>query len=151
VPHFEVFTKRLVPLVKQAAVTIQKRGTMSVNRAAFVAMGEPEAIELLYDPTEKIIGMRPVPAETEHAYPVRAQSSKKEDGPYLVAGTAFTRYYGIDTTVSKRWPVEMQDDVLCLDLKQQGTIVTSNRSRSTAADDAASGQAELPMGDGGDA
>ncbi|MFG3683166.1 hypothetical protein ACGF5H_23970 [Micromonospora chalcea] len=125
-PNFEVFTKRMVPLVKQAAVTIQKRGTLSVNRAAFVAMGEPKAVELLYDAKEKMVGLRSVSRETEHAYPIRAQG-QKDDGPYLVAGTAFTKYYGIDTSVSKRWTAEMVGDVLCLDLKKAGTVVTSNR------------------------
>ncbi|NJC15644.1 hypothetical protein F4558_005470 [Micromonospora profundi] len=128
--NFQVFTRRMVPLVKQPAVTIQKRGNMSVNRAAFVALGEPQAVELLYDPAENIVGFRAVPTDTEHAYPMRPQG-QKEDGPYIVAGMAFTKYYGIDTTISRRWPATMQDDVLCIDLKQEGTVVTSNRGRST--------------------
>ena len=127
--NFEVFTRRMVPLVKQPAVTIQKRGNISINRAAFVALGEPQAVELLYDPTERIVGFRGVPVDTEHAYPMRPQG-QKEDGPYIVAGMAFTKYYAIDTTISRRWPAAMQDDILCIDLKQPGTVVTSNRGRS---------------------
>lgn len=132
--NFEVFTRRMVPLVKQPAVTIQKRGNMSVNRAAFVALGEPQAVELLYDPSEKIVGFRAVSAETEHAYPVRPQG-QKEDGPYIVAGMAFTKYYGIDTSISRRWSASMQGDILCIDLKQEGTVVTSNRGRSTGGEE----------------
>jgi hypothetical protein len=128
-PNFEVFTRRMVPLVKQPAVTIQRRGNISVNRAAYEALGKPEAVELLYDPDEKIVGFRPIPTTKDHAYPMRPQG-QKEIGPYLVAGMAFTKYYGIDTTVARRWPAEMQGDILCVDLKQESTIVTSNRSAS---------------------
>ncbi len=128
-PNFETFTKRMVPLVKQAAVTIQKRGTMSVNRAAYVALGEPEAVELLYDATEQIVGFRSAKKDMEHAYPMRPQGAKT-DGPYIVAGTAFTKYYGIDTTVSRRWHARMEDNILCIDLKEEGTVVTSNRTRN---------------------
>lgn len=132
-PNFEVFTRRLIPLVKQPAVTVQRRGNISINRAAFVAMGEPEAVELLYDATEQIIGLRGVPRTTDHAYPMRAQGGK-DDGPYLVAGMAFTKYYGIDTSTSKRWPAAMEGGVLCIDLKQEGTVVTSNRGPTARRD-----------------
>lgn len=142
-PNFETFTRRMIPLVKQPAVTIQRRGNMSVNRASYVAMGEPEAVELLYDPTERIVGLRGVSKEEEHAYPIRPQGGN-QDGTYLVAGTAFTKYYGIDTSVSTRRPAVMQDGVLCIDLKEEGTVVTSNRGQHRAragAED--SGQAPL--------
>jgi hypothetical protein len=117
----------MVPLSKKPFVTIQKRGTVSLNAAAYAAMGSPEAVDLLYDATEKIMGFRPVDsAASEHAYPLRAQNHK-DVGPYIVSGTAFVNYYGIDTTVSRRWIAEVLDGVLCIDLKQEGTVVTSNR------------------------
>lgn len=122
----------MVPLVKQPFVTIQKRGTISLNAAAYAALDEPEAVELLFDPSDRIVGFRAVPKESEHAYPLRAQSGKSI-GPYIVSGTAFTRYYSIDTTVSRRWIGYMDDDILCVDLKQPGTEVTSNRSGSNSA------------------
>ena len=64
---FEVFKKRMVPLVKQPYVTIQKRGTMSFNKSAHMALGEPETVELLYDPNERIIGVRAIDPDVEHA------------------------------------------------------------------------------------
>jgi hypothetical protein len=140
VPNFEVFTRRMVPLVKAPYVTIQRRGTMSFNKAAHAAMGEPQAVELLFDAGEQIIGVHPVEPATEHAYPIRATSGNQEKGPFLVAGTAFTKYYKIDTSVSKRWVGVMADGVLCIDLKQDGTVVTSNRSgRGSREDSTAAG------------
>jgi hypothetical protein len=126
-PNFEVFTKRMVPMTRQPFVTIQKRGTLSLNKAAQAALGEPEAVELLFDPVERILGLRPVDPKTQHAYPLRSQGGK-EIGPYIVAGTAFTKYYNIDTSVSRRWVGVMEDGILTVNVKEEGTVVTSNRN-----------------------
>ncbi|MCA1670963.1 MAG: hypothetical protein LC799_01725 [Actinobacteria bacterium] len=126
-PKFEVFTRRMVPLAEKPYVTIQKRGNLALNRSAHAALGEPAAVELLYDPENKIIGLRAVEVGVEHAYPLRSQGGK-DVGPYLVAGMAFTKYYGIDTTTARRFPATMDEDVLCVDLNQPGTVVSSNRN-----------------------
>jgi hypothetical protein len=126
---FEVFNKRLAPLSKTPSVTIQKRGLMSLNRAAYALLGEPKAVELLYDREERVIGLRPVSEDVPHAYPLRAQSSKQQAGPLMLAGTAFTQHYDIDTSVSRRWVPRMRGEVLCIDLKQEGVEATSNRGR----------------------
>lgn len=126
VPNFQTFRKRMVPLAKAPYVTIQRRGTMSFNAAAHAALGQPEAIELLYDPDERIIGVRGVDPTVEHAYPLRTMPGKHESG-FIVSGTAFTKFYGISTEISKRYRAELDGDILCIDLKQPGTEVTSNR------------------------
>lgn len=123
--NFETFTKRLVPLGKRPFVTIQKRGTISLNKAAHVALGTPETVELLYDSENQIIGLRPVDPTAEHAYPVRGVGD--EPTSFLVAGTAFSKHYGIETSASRRWPADVIDGVLTIDLKLEGTVVTSNR------------------------
>jgi hypothetical protein len=128
-PEFETFTRRMIPLVKKPAVTIQKRGAMSFNTAAYVALRSPEAVELLYDKTMQIIGVRAVDPGVDHAYPMRPQGHKDE-GPYIVSGAAFTKYYGIDTEQARRWHADLEDGVLCIDLRQPGQVVTSNRNGS---------------------
>ncbi len=135
-PNFEVFTRRMIPMTKQPAVTIQKRGLISLNKSAQVALGEPEAVELLFDPVERIVGIRGVDPTVGHAYPLRAQGGHS-DGTYLVAGTAFTRYYDIDTTISKRWPVQIEDGLLLVNLQDEATIVTSNRNLTRKDEDSA--------------
>ena len=123
--NFETFTKRLIPLNKRPYVTIQKRGTISMNKAAYVALGEPQTVELLFDCNERLVGLRGIEYMAEHAYPVRGVGD--EPTSYLVAGTAFAKHYGIDTSASRRWPAELIQDVLSIDLKTDGTVVTSNR------------------------
>ena len=134
---FEVFDKRLTPLTKAPVITIQKRGIMSLNRAAHALIGEPKVVELLYDRDEKVIGIRPVSDDVPHGYPVRPQSTTKSSGPLLIAGTAFVQYYDIDTTTSRRWTPTVRDNILCVDLKEPGTPIVGNRSKNAAghADD----------------
>jgi hypothetical protein len=126
-PNFETFTKRLVPLKKQPLVTIQKRGTISLNKSAHVALGAPEAVELLYDQDEQIVGLHPVEATLDHAYPLRSASGK-DTGPFVISAIAFTKFYQINTDTSVRWPAYVEDGVLCIDTKLPGTPVTSNRA-----------------------
>jgi hypothetical protein len=128
-PNFETFTKRLVPLKKQPLVTIQKRGTISLNKSAHVALGAPEAVELLYDQDEKIVGLNPVEPTVDHAYPLRSASGK-DTGPFVISAIAFTKFYQINTAVSLRWPAYLDSGVLCVDTKTPGTPVTSNRAGS---------------------
>lgn len=144
VPDFETFTRRMVPLTKAPFVTIQKRGTISMNKVAMAAMGNPQTVELLYDRKNHIVGFRPVDPSVEHAYAPRGVGSATDPTTYIVAAAAFARYYAIDTSVSRRWHAYMDGDVLCVDLKTDGTIVTSNRSSSR--DDAAAD--DVPLGTG---
>jgi hypothetical protein len=135
-PNFEVFDKRAVPISGEPMVTIQRKGPMSLNQAAFHALGKPSHVELLYDPNERIVGFRAVSEPLAHAYPVRQQGRSHT---YLIAGHAFIRYYDIPNDVSIRYVAKMFDDVLGVDLKQKGLQVTSNRSGRTKASSAAAG------------
>ncbi len=145
-PEFETFKKRMVPLTKSPYVTIQRRGTMSFNVAAHAALGSPEAVELLYAKDDQIIGVRAIDKSVEHAYPIRAVGGNSGTAStFIVSGAAFTKYYGIDTTESKRYPAALVDDVLCLDLNA-GTVVVGARSKSrnpTAAE--ATRQAQMDL------
>lgn len=138
---FETFTKRMVPLTKDPYVTIQSRGVMSFNKSAWVLLGEPKAVELLYDADEKMIGVRAVDPAVEHAYPIRSAANETT---FMVSGTAFVKYYGIDTSESRRRPVELIDGIVCIDLKNPGTVVTGARSKKNASP--ASGGSTDPSG-----
>lgn len=128
-PNWESFTRRSAPIVVQPFVSVQRKGIISLNRAAFEALGAPEAVELLFDRSECLMGMRPTEPKTASAYPVRKQTSN-----WVVAGIAFANFYGIDTSVARRYPAQLKDGVLTVDLKQQGAEVPDARtSRRVAA------------------
>jgi len=125
---FEEFDKRAAAASKSPFVTIQRRGLFSLNRAAIELMGNPEAVVLLYDREEKLIGFRPAPLTDPRALPVRSQG--KNASTFMVAGQAFAKYYDLDTSVAQRYAVEMRGDILVLDLKARSVDVTGPRASS---------------------
>lgn len=125
---FETFTKRMVPLGKHPYITIQKRGLLSFNKAAHAALGEPDAVELLFNRAERVIAVRGVSDDVPHAYKLRHLGGKKEDAStFIVGATAFTNYYDIPTDVSTRRAATEQDGVLLIDLKDEGVVVRKSR------------------------
>jgi hypothetical protein len=129
---FETFKRQRAPVTEDPTVTIQKRGTMSLNLAAYRALGEPDAVELLWDRDERLMALRKVDGDTPHAYALRALA--KSNTTWLLSGTAFVNYYGIETDAARRYVASTTDDMLVLDLKEPGLLVTSNRDRASARD-----------------
>jgi hypothetical protein len=130
---FEVFRKGAVTPSGDLLVTLQRRGSISLNRAAFLALGEPDAVELLFDSDAEVIGLRAIDSSAPHACYVRTPTGS-ESGPYLVTAIAFLRFYGIEVDRARRWQARLRDDILCVDLTEAGTEVSSNRAKPSAAD-----------------
>lgn len=130
---FERFDKRAPTTSKEPFVSLQKRGPLSLNRAAFALLGEPSAVELLYDKAAQVIGLRAVSPKEPYAYPVRPQGRAGRDpSNWLIAGDKFANHYGIDTSVTRRFPAEMRsDDILAIDLRR-GVEVIGNRAKSSS-------------------
>lgn len=129
---FEVFVARLVPSSKSPSVTIQKRGIFSFNRAAHKLIDEAETVELLFDPENQIIALRP--SDEAHAYTLRHQGTS-ETGQMILSATRFTQHYDIDTTVSRRWKPYGQDGMLCIDLRSDSVEISGNRSKRADQED----------------
>jgi hypothetical protein len=125
---FEVFDKRAAGVSKHPYVTIQRKGPFSFNRAAYELLGKPEAVELLYDREQERVGFRPTSPERPQAFPMRPMG--KNSATFMVAGQAFSRHYGLDTSIARRYPVRLEDDILVLDLRGDSVEVTGPRSRS---------------------
>jgi hypothetical protein len=128
---FEVFDKRMTPLAKAPSVTIQKRGVISLNKAAHDLIGNAQTVELLYDRDRNVIALRATDDSSLHAYAVR-NGSKHGQGQAIVSATAFTAHYDIDTTTTRRWKPFLEDGMLCVDLTTEGTVITGNRTKGTA-------------------
>jgi hypothetical protein len=127
---FETFQRQRMRRGREPFLTIQRKGVFSLNRAAYEAMGSPEAVELLYDPEAQLIGLRNIDRNVEHAYLVRGSGGRGGDSTFLISGTAFTNYYEIDTSTTTRRAVRMMDGMLVVDLTDPGTKITSNRRGS---------------------
>lgn len=85
-----------------------------------------------------------------HAYAVR-NGSKRGPGQAIVSATAFTAHYGIDATATRRWKPFMEDGMLCVDLTEEGTVITGNRAKTMALADPAEASADdVPTDDAPD-
>ena len=132
---FEVFQRGSVLVTNVPSVTIQRKGMFSLNRAAMEMLHNPEAVQFLWDPDRRVVGIQAVSIEAANAYPVRRQGPldrRKGDtgGPVLLAGSLFTRYIQLETSQARRWIPRMEGDILIVDLKQVGQPITSNRNRT---------------------
>ncbi|PZS13022.1 MAG: hypothetical protein DLM57_17740 [Pseudonocardiales bacterium] len=127
-PNFETFSRQLLPLKSDPYVTLLKRGTIALNRSAFAALDEPDAVELLYDRERDIVGLRPIDPKADHANYVR-RSSPSPSGPWLISAMAFTKFYDIDTSVSRRWAAHLDAGILCADISTAGIAISRNRAR----------------------
>lgn len=123
-PQFEVFTyKNARRLDDGPALTIGQRGTITLNRSAYEALGKPAEVDLLFDPEARIVGIRP--SKGEFGYKVRRTRSTGQ--PASIGGRAYTQHYEIPTQPARRYPAQVDDGVLCAALSD-GVEVTSNRS-----------------------
>ncbi|MFI7582048.1 hypothetical protein [Kocuria kalidii] len=139
---FEVFDKRMTPLAKAPSVTIQKRGVISLNKAAHDLMSNAETIELLFDRDRQVMALRVADDSSPHAYAVR-NGSKRGPGQAIVSATAFTQHYGTDTTATRRWKPFVEDGMLCVDLTEAGTVITGNRTKPTTLTESAEPAEEI--------
>lgn len=115
-PQFEVFRKGSIPRTTQPMMTIQKGGAFSLNKAAYLILGEPKAVELLFDRVAQVIGLRRVAPTERHAFPVRPVG---RGTTFALSGRSFCTHYGIPTDQARRFtarPVGL--NVLAIDLNE---------------------------------
>lgn len=127
---FQVYEKGSAPVSTTPSITIQRRGTMSLNRAAYELLEKPDGVELLWDGDRRAIALRPSALTNQNAYPVRSQSSHADKGPWMVAATLFTQFIGLDTTDAYRWTPTLENGLLVIDVSKPGSKATSNRTRA---------------------
>lgn len=126
---FETYKRQRLTPSGEPFITIQKKGIFSLNRAAYEALGAPDAVELLYNREDRLIGIRKVNKSVGHAYSVRAFG--KSGMTWLVSGTAFLSYYDIPIPDPVRRAARVEKNMLVVDLKDPGVIVSAgHRSKA---------------------
>ena len=112
---FEVFNRKAARITGEPMITIQKRGNFSLNAAAVAMLRRQDEKEdavmpvlLLYNRDEEIVAIRRADRKDPNVYTIRKQANSAS---YLLAGTAFTKHYAIETdTAARRWSVERFDE-----------------------------------------
>lgn len=125
---FRVFDKKAATLNKNPMATIQRGGHFSLNKAAFLALGEPETVEVLFAEEERVIGFRTVSSTSPRGFSVKPQG-RKSPTTFMIAGQAFAKHYGLDVSIARRYGVEVNEEgVLMIDLNGPSIDVTGPRS-----------------------
>lgn len=115
---FEVFEAG--PIQKSADrvhVTISKLGHIFLNRRMLEALGQPDAVTLMYDRRRSIIGVMPSTLQRAHAYPLKRKDAKTSRGR-MVYAMNFCKHYGINPTETLAFtsPEINKDGILVLNL-----------------------------------
>ncbi len=126
------FTERRAQITAAPYVTLQKRGGYTWNQAAFELAGKPTFVELLYEPTQRMVGFRPVAEETPNTYPVRKNNNSQT---WLIAGEAFARRHKIPHDTARRFTAVKVGAVLAIQLDEvpdsNGPELTTTTPRIT--------------------
>lgn len=104
-------------------VTVTAKQVISFSREAYELLGNPEAVKLLYDKDERIIGFQPASRGDKNAYTCRLNGKYSRS----VSASAFCKWVGLDDGLARRWPMTVEDGIGCVDVKLPGLQVTSNR------------------------
>ena len=119
-PNLQVFTARRGPHAGQPGVTIHRKGTVALNRPAYEQLGKPDAVELLYDLDERVIGFRPVDPAVPHAYPIRPQRGRQSTvaPTYVINAATFIEYIGYQSEVAQRFSPTTADGAMLVQLNE---------------------------------
>lgn len=123
-PDFAEFERKLARTPGVPFVTLTERGVISFSVPAYELLGSSQAVKLLYDDAEGIVGFKAAAPDDENAYTFRRSGTTTRS----LSAARFCRHVGIRET--RRWPVYLEDGIVCADLKQPGSLVTSNRAGS---------------------
>jgi hypothetical protein len=122
----KVFDRSAPPPSGEPSVTIHRRGVIAMNRAAAEALGSPDAIELMYDESERVVGIRPAGPGSRRGFKLgRAGKSSTREA----VGKSFLNHHGIPHDTAKRYEVKKSGDLLLIDLKQGGIEVRPRGGR----------------------
>lgn len=82
-----------VQSTEQIHVTINRRGNLYLNGRTLAAMGEPDAVVMMYDRRQQTIGIQRSPLDRRNAYRLRCKD-RDNKGRVLYAAN-FCRHYHI--------------------------------------------------------
>ncbi|MBK7392993.1 MAG: hypothetical protein IPI64_06760 [Chloracidobacterium sp.] len=94
IEKWDVFTgKQYGRAVKKAArVTLGSYGTLYLNSQAFIELGSPAAVAMLFDTGRRRIGLRPVAPMAPHAFKIVPHT---KTGYHRLSAAAFCHHHGI--------------------------------------------------------
>jgi hypothetical protein len=93
-------------------VTLNSRGVILLNKAAYECMGSPGAVELMFDEEEGVIGLKPKDLRHQNAFPLKGKWVDKKKYQYrIIHASPFCKHFDIQpkSTILFTQP-DMDDD-----------------------------------------
>jgi hypothetical protein len=108
------------------AITINAKNILTFNKFARKMLGEPEAVLLLFEKKESMIGLVAASLKDQDAFPMKPKGGGLN---YIVHAAPFCRHFGIVIEKTERFDGPEIDDqgILRLDLKNTHDV--SNRKK----------------------
>lgn len=115
---FEAWDRRLrAPAHQQdraAFVAIWADGTIGINKAAYEMFDSPSAVQLMFDPKLRRIGLKPVERDADRG--VHSSYYFLDGGPKVVPARKVCEHYGVPLGETRRYTPKLIDGVLIVDL-----------------------------------
>ena len=105
------------PFKERVHVTLNRKNIFCLNAKVFEMLGEPEAVVLMFDKKEKVIGLRPARLNSTGTFRVQALGTSPTHK--IIRAAPFCRAFNIrmDCTTAFLQPRLDDDGVLLLDLR----------------------------------
>lgn len=105
---FEVFVPNARRAPRGVFVRMVPRGEFVLSAAARKLLGCPDKVVLMYDHEHHAVGFRPAAPDEVYSYTLRKNG--------VVSGRAFRLHFDIVITESRRYPAELENGVLVIQL-----------------------------------
>ena len=112
-------------------ISISRKRVITLNRAAMKMLGAPDAVRLLFDEKNSVIGVSKSSRLNTEAFPVRP----KNDTNWVINAAPFCRHFKISPDSTERFDEPELDDegILRLDLKRTHDASLRKRAVNQAA------------------
>jgi hypothetical protein len=107
-------------------VSMSPRGDFRLNKVAWEALGSPEAVEFMFDMINGVIGIAPIEAWREFAFPVIPE---KQSGGKRIHASPFCRHFMLQTPRTVVFNTIEIDDQGVMTLPIESLTAVSRRAR----------------------
>lgn len=98
-------------------VTVSTHNLLLLSSAAMAALGEPEAVQLLWDARRRRVGLRKTEVGTEAAYKIHRNNRRGRNGSFTCG--KFLRHHGLTIRPGRR-PATIEGDILAFEISAPG-------------------------------
>jgi hypothetical protein len=112
------------PPEERIHITINKKGLLMMNRNVHKLLSNAEAVELMFNRKEGVIGISPAHAKLSEAFPV-----VDKGGSFGINASPFCRHFGIKVQGTEEFDNPEIDDTDVLRLKLAETVSVVHKKR----------------------